>query len=472
MDALPTTLAALATAHLWQATLILALLAPAALLLRRAPARYEHRLWLVGLAALALPLEQSAGLLTGLFPADAVPAALEPVSAALTAPLLVSAEAAASPLHLFAATVWLAVALSLGARLVLAVRAGRALLHESRPAGADLSAAAADIPADRLRIHDRAAAPHVVGWLRPLIVLPAGLARDLSPAELRSVLRHEDAHRRRRDPLRMLAARAVAAVFWFYPPTWLLLRRLETTAEYACDEAAAPRRRDGVVLAAAVARTVRRALAAEDPSFHPVASLAGGRASLGRRINRMIHERRYRAMTRYRLILAIAVLAAAGGTLLAAPAHLPEPASEPEAPAPAAAPEPAVTPAAPEDLAVPEPAAVPDAEADKPDPADPPEKRAKKVQGVVLRPTFTKYVEPKYPEELREAGVEAVVMLVVKVDEKGVPVDIAWKSKGEIDKRFVKAAVAAMEKCRFEPRKKEGVPVAWDYKIPVKFKLD
>jgi len=460
MAELPVALVAQATSHLWHATLVLLLLAPAALLLRKAPARYEHRLWLTGLAALALPLNRLSGLLADLPLADAVVVGLEPVSAALASPALVEAETGASPLHLFVATVWLAVALALAARLALAVRAAHTLRRLSRPVDPDLAAAAAaaGLPPDRVWVSGRVGTPQVVGWLRPRIVLPEGLAHDLSTDELRSVLRHEDAHRRRRDPLRMLAARAAAAVLWFYPPVWLLLRRLEATAEYACDEAAAPRRADGEVLATAVARTLRRALDADDASLHPVASLAGGRASLGRRIDRMTHERRYRHMTRYRLILAIALLAAGAGVLLAAPSHVPEPPEAPESRAVEAPekPEQAKKPAKP-------------AKAEKPEKALKAETAGKELH---YRPGFTKYVKPGYPEDLRQAGVEGTVLLIVKIDETGVPVDIAWKKKGEIDKRLVKAALKAMEESRFEPFMEDGKAIPWTYKIPVKFEVE
>ena len=48
------------------------------------------------------------------------------------------------------------------------------------------------------------------GLLRPRLVLSTGLARGLSRAELEAVVRHERAHLRRRDPLRLVLVRALA----------------------------------------------------------------------------------------------------------------------------------------------------------------------------------------------------------------------------------------------------------------------
>ena len=48
------------------------------------------------------------------------------------------------------------------------------------------------------------------GLLRPRLVLSTGLARGLSRAELEAVVRHEQAHLRHRDPLRLILIRALA----------------------------------------------------------------------------------------------------------------------------------------------------------------------------------------------------------------------------------------------------------------------
>lgn len=76
------------------------------------------------------------------------------------------------------------------------------------------------------------------GLLRPRIFLSA-LARDrLSQGELRAVLAHEGHHVRRRDPLRLLAARTLADALFFLPTLRRLERRYAELAELAADEAA------------------------------------------------------------------------------------------------------------------------------------------------------------------------------------------------------------------------------------------
>jgi bla regulator protein blaR1 len=43
--------------------------------------------------------------------------------------------------------------------------------------------------------------PGVVGWIRPLLLLPQGIAERLSPSEMNAILAHELCHVRRRDNL-------------------------------------------------------------------------------------------------------------------------------------------------------------------------------------------------------------------------------------------------------------------------------
>jgi GWxTD domain-containing protein len=80
------------------------------------------------------------------------------------------------------------------------------------------------------------ASPVTVGWLRPVVILPAGW-EEWSPSKLDAVLAHEHAHVRRRDPLVQWLALLNRALFWFHPLAWWLERRLSVLAEQASDDA-------------------------------------------------------------------------------------------------------------------------------------------------------------------------------------------------------------------------------------------
>jgi beta-lactamase regulating signal transducer with metallopeptidase domain len=75
------------------------------------------------------------------------------------------------------------------------------------------------------------------GLWRPRIWLSTGALAVLGPAELRALLGHERVHRRRRDPLRLLVARAVAAAFPHLPVLRELAATLPVAQELAADRA-------------------------------------------------------------------------------------------------------------------------------------------------------------------------------------------------------------------------------------------
>ncbi len=78
--------------------------------------------------------------------------------------------------------------------------------------------------------------PGIVGFLRPVLVLPAQLFEHLTPRQLGAILTHEMCHVRRRDNLFTAIHMAVEAIFWFHPLVWWIGSRLLEERELACDE--------------------------------------------------------------------------------------------------------------------------------------------------------------------------------------------------------------------------------------------
>jgi len=78
--------------------------------------------------------------------------------------------------------------------------------------------------------------PGVVGLLRPILLLPAGIAGRLTPPQLEAVLAHEHCHVRRRDNLFASIHMIVEAMFSFHPLVWWIGAKLLEERERACDE--------------------------------------------------------------------------------------------------------------------------------------------------------------------------------------------------------------------------------------------
>ncbi|MGA8030383.1 MAG: M56 family metallopeptidase [Bryobacteraceae bacterium] len=79
--------------------------------------------------------------------------------------------------------------------------------------------------------------PGVVGFFRPILLLPPDIGERLEPRQLEAVLAHELCHVRRRDNLTSAIHMLVEAIFWFHPLVWWIGARLVEERERACDEA-------------------------------------------------------------------------------------------------------------------------------------------------------------------------------------------------------------------------------------------
>jgi bla regulator protein blaR1 len=80
--------------------------------------------------------------------------------------------------------------------------------------------------------------PGVFGIRNPVLLLPEGILRRLTHAQLQTVLAHECCHVRRRDNLVAAIHMVVEALFWFHPLVWWVEARLIEERERACDEEA------------------------------------------------------------------------------------------------------------------------------------------------------------------------------------------------------------------------------------------
>jgi len=90
--------------------------------------------------------------------------------------------------------------------------------------------------ADDVFESDWIAVPMTVGLARPSILLPAGW-REWPPDKLDAALAHERMHLRRADWAVAVLAGLNGCLFWFHPLAWWLRRRLAALAEQACDDA-------------------------------------------------------------------------------------------------------------------------------------------------------------------------------------------------------------------------------------------
>jgi beta-lactamase regulating signal transducer with metallopeptidase domain len=80
--------------------------------------------------------------------------------------------------------------------------------------------------------------PMVVGWLRPVVLLPASALTGLTAQQLEAIIAHELAHIRRHDYLINLLQAVVETLLFYHPAVWWVSRRIRQEREHCCDDLA------------------------------------------------------------------------------------------------------------------------------------------------------------------------------------------------------------------------------------------
>ncbi len=81
--------------------------------------------------------------------------------------------------------------------------------------------------------------PTVIGWLKPLVLLPMNALTGLTTDQLRGLLAHELAHVRRHDYLVNIFLVAIETILFYHPAVWWIGKVIRQERENACDDLAA-----------------------------------------------------------------------------------------------------------------------------------------------------------------------------------------------------------------------------------------
>jgi beta-lactamase regulating signal transducer with metallopeptidase domain len=177
------------------------------------------------------------------------------------------------------------------------------------------------------------AVPVVVGWLRPVVLIPLSTLTSLSPQQLDSVILHELAHVRRLDAFANLFQILVETLLFYHPAVWWLSHRIRIEREHCCDDIAVSI--GGNNFGYAMALTLLEAERA-----YPQMAMAATGGALKNRVKRLLGHEAAPSRPFHLAALAVALIGMLlGGTTLQAMASVPHAAP----PAPVAA----MTPPAP-----------------------------------------------------------------------------------------------------------------------------
>ena len=78
--------------------------------------------------------------------------------------------------------------------------------------------------------------PVVIGYVRPVILMPVGLLAGLPAGQVESILLHELAHIRRHDYLVNLLQTSVEGLLFYHPAVWWISGVIRAERENCCDD--------------------------------------------------------------------------------------------------------------------------------------------------------------------------------------------------------------------------------------------
>jgi uncharacterized protein (TIGR03435 family) len=170
----------------------------------------------------------------------------------------------------------------------------------------------------RLLVSALVQVPTVVGWLRPVVLLPVGALSGLPAEHLEALLLHELAHIRRHDYLVNILQSVAEALLFYHPAVWWVSGHIRAERELCCDDVAVSVSGDALMYARALAQ-----LESYRPA-HLSAAVAANGGSLAGRIARLLGQSRTAGRTGLGPgVLAVAILlaAAAYGLFAQSDAH-------------------------------------------------------------------------------------------------------------------------------------------------------
>ena len=261
----------------------------------------------------------------------------------------------------------------------------------------------------------------VLGWFKPVILVPGGALLALPPEALEALLAHEFAHICRGDFLANLIQTLAESILFYHPAVWWLSRRIRQEREHCCDDAAVQACGDPILYASAL-------LGLEElrtqPKLIPDLALAASGGKLMSRIQRLLrpHHGQDPAAPLAIILPALLLVATLGIATLSAS----------------------------------------DTAKSAPPAAAPVEVDFSKIR-VKFQPDA-----PQYPPEAKAQRIQGTVVVLVVIDPQGKVQEVKATSGPE---ELHACAEGYAKRWEFEPAKVKGKPVAARFKLTMPFRL-
>src|SRR5213595_234646 len=283
---------------LWQGAGLAALFAVAAAVCRSASARYA-----LAVSALVLMMVSPVVTFTGLR-TQGNPAVQTGAEGALTwarsstqhATALSGSRAPVAGSRTEQATgmLWLVEAWFLGV-LLLSLRTAGGLILIERMRRREIKQVGAELYAKCLALQRRMGldrvirycechrldVPAVLGWFRPVVLLPVRALTGLTEAQIEAVIAHELAHIRRLDCFVNLFQIATETLLFYHPAVWWMSQRVRAERENCCDD-------EAIAICGDAVNYARALTLMEEWRTAPALMMAANRSPLAERVVRLL----------------------------------------------------------------------------------------------------------------------------------------------------------------------------------------
>jgi bla regulator protein blaR1 len=139
----------------------------------------------------------------------------------------------------------------------------------------------------KLLISLKAEVPMAIGWIKPVVLLPASMVTGLNSAQLEMLILHELAHIRRHDYLVNFLQTLIELLFFFHPCVHWIGKQMRNEREYCSDDIAVQHCGDAIAYAHTLTDTA--SLCAKN-HFHtiPTMAMAASGGDLKERVLRLV----------------------------------------------------------------------------------------------------------------------------------------------------------------------------------------
>ena len=124
-------------------------------------------------------------------------------------------------------------------------------------------------------------APAVLGWFRPVVLLPVRALTGLTEEQIEAVIAHELAHIRRLDCFVNLFQIATETLLFYHPAVWWVSQRVRAEREHCCDD-------EAIAICGDAVNYARALTLMEEWRTAPALMMAANRSPLAERVVRLL----------------------------------------------------------------------------------------------------------------------------------------------------------------------------------------